>query len=446
MKNNIKDNIKIGIVVHGPTIIDSGYAMKIIDILSSFGEVEAILGGNIGKTAVIDASLENIIDISTRRLPSESVKIFKEKSKDYIFLINYGNSQITGQTFGFKVFKNSFINNGWKYPKFIQIERPGEDNGSLISWNIFDFEYNDNSLDISTKNIINKIINEIAILFSLDIVDPHDILNKYFDNNDLALFEDYIEFIKSNNENNEYNYINIQNDLDFEDKIVRDIRGVNPNENIFVNGLVIGKSTSCKLKLIATNGYITEIVGGVLNTNASQKLGKVDLNKVIVKTGLLRKLKVTPRILEDSDIMSNNNNNNNCFKVAFVDNGFYDIYNLNSVDLAIAIGDDTTLIASDILYRFNIPIIGIINGNIDNVVLEGFQTKGSIIIELGDDLDNIIGTLIFKELFSSKNIIKYEKNSYSNNFSSKHLFIEDFSKKILKIVKNITSNYKLNYY
>ena len=59
--------MKIGIVVHGPNIIDSGYAIKLINLIKNYGDVSVRLGGTMGRTAVIDASLEDVIDI-TRKL------------------------------------------------------------------------------------------------------------------------------------------------------------------------------------------------------------------------------------------------------------------------------------------------------------------------------------------------------------------------------------------
>ena len=62
-------SLKIGVIVHGPTIIDKGYAKKIINLLSNYGVVSARLGGTMGRTAVIDASLENVINIEDKLLP-----------------------------------------------------------------------------------------------------------------------------------------------------------------------------------------------------------------------------------------------------------------------------------------------------------------------------------------------------------------------------------------
>ena len=36
--------MRIGVVVHGPNIIDSGYALKLIELLKDYGEVKARLG------------------------------------------------------------------------------------------------------------------------------------------------------------------------------------------------------------------------------------------------------------------------------------------------------------------------------------------------------------------------------------------------------------------
>ena len=71
--------MRIGVVVHGPNIIDSGYALKLIDLLKSYGDVSARLGGTMGRTAVIDASLEDVIDILERIKHMEYERIFNEE-------------------------------------------------------------------------------------------------------------------------------------------------------------------------------------------------------------------------------------------------------------------------------------------------------------------------------------------------------------------------------
>ena len=98
--------MEIGVVVHGPNIIDSNWALKLINLLSGYGDVSARLGGTMGRTAVIDGSLEDIIDISKKLVPSDSLKLFNDANADVIFLINYGKSRVTGQVFGYKVYNH----------------------------------------------------------------------------------------------------------------------------------------------------------------------------------------------------------------------------------------------------------------------------------------------------------------------------------------------------
>jgi len=62
--------MEIGLVIHGPEVIDSGQAKKIIELLSSKGTVTSMIACTMGKTAVIDAHMENIIDIRRSLKPS----------------------------------------------------------------------------------------------------------------------------------------------------------------------------------------------------------------------------------------------------------------------------------------------------------------------------------------------------------------------------------------
>ena len=127
--------MRFGVVVHGPNIIDSGYALKLIELLNEYGDVKARLGGTMGRTAVIDASLENVIDISKKLVPSDSLKIFYDAGVDVIFLLNYGKSNVTGQVFGYKVYNHFKDKINENNIPVIQIERPGEVDGSIIAWN-----------------------------------------------------------------------------------------------------------------------------------------------------------------------------------------------------------------------------------------------------------------------------------------------------------------------
>ena len=369
--------MRIGVVVHGPNIIDSGYALKLINLLKQYGDVSARLGGTMGRTAVIDASLEDFIDISRKLVPSDSLKIFYDDCVDVIFLLNYGKSDVTGQVFGYKVY-NHFVDKITENNiPVIQIERPGEKDGSIIPWN--------NDLDI---------VNDLSQKLNLTIVYPDEVYNNH---------------IK-------------QDDADVNQRIVH---GVSPGENIMVNSVVIGKTNSDKLTLIARDGHIVDIVGGELKQHGLEKLGEVDLDAAIIKTGLLRHAKVEPRVLSK--------NKPSMFKVTFLDHAGEDVYKFRDSSLVITVGDDTTLISSDILYRFDIPIIGITDGDLDKVVESGFKAKNSIIFELESGFDDVCGQNIKRVMFNGKQV--------SYDFSN----IDEVKNKIIEIINTINCKYKINY-
>lgn len=235
--------MRIGVVVHGPNIIDSGYALKLIDLLGEYGQVTARLGGTMGRTAVIDASLEDIINIRKKLVPSDSLKIFHDDEVDVIFLLNYGKSDVTGQVFGYKVYNHYADKIDKNDIPVIQIERPGEDDGSIICWNG----------DSDLVNALSKRLN-------LDMVTPQEV---------------YDNHIRQDNIPDNHTH--------------RIVHGVSPGENIMVNSVVIGRTDSDKLVLIAKDNHIVDIIGGTLKSHGLEKLGEVDLEKAIIKTGLLKR-------------------------------------------------------------------------------------------------------------------------------------------------------------
>lgn len=369
--------MRIGVVVHGPNIIDTGCALKLIELLETYGEVSARLGGTMGRTAVIDANLEGIIDISRKLVPSDSLKLFYDEKVDVIFLLNYGKSDVTGQVFGYKVYNHFIAKISQNNIPVIQIERPGERDGSVIAWN--------NDLEIA---------HELSRKLELDIVTPEEVYESHIKQDDAGVNR-------------------------------RVVHGVSPGENIMVNSVVIGKTDSDRLTLIAKDNHIVDIVGGELKAHGLEKLGEVDLETAIIKTGLLRHAKVTPRVISDEKPDD--------FIVAFLDHAGEDVYRFRNSSLVITVGDDTTLISSDILYRFDIPVIGITDGDLDKVVEDGFKVKDSIIFEVESGFDDIIGQNIKREIFGDK--------QESCEFAD----IGEMESKIEEIIKNINCKYKITY-
>ena len=461
--------MEIGIVVHGPGIVDSGWAKRIIDILSNFGNVRCRLGGTMGRTAVIDAGLEDVIDISLKLLPSQSLELFNREHVDVIFLLNYGKSPETGRVFGYKVFNHYFkqisnedflaTNHKPLYESsipVIQIERPGEEDGSIISWNVVLNEQLAKSrkskrarLGLGKKNMVESLSFNFEELFgglkaALDLTEitPEEVVSMYLSNTQESEDEREIERILESYE-----------DFKTSNYTYRKIHGVSPDENIFINGIVVGYSNADSIVLVARDGMIVDIINGTVKYHGIEKLGPVDLERVIVKTGLLRKADdVSPRILDHNDIYVKDTERNiysgeisedeHSFKVAYVDHAAYDIYKFKDFDLVVTIGDDTSLVASDILYRLNIPIIGITDGDLDKVVENGFVNERSTFIEVSSGFDDIVGHYINDELFLSKDTLEVPFDDEDESVEEfKSVMFNVFKSHVLEKIKDIVPSF-----
>ena len=338
----------------------------------------------------------------------------------------------------------------------IQIERPGEEDGAIISWNVVLNQQLAKSrkskrarLGLGDKNMLESLSFNFEELFeglkaALDLIEvtPEEVVNEYFSNNQESedeksiekLLESYDDYATSH-----YTY--------------RKIHGVSPDENIFINGIVVGYSNADSIVLIARDGLIVDIINGTIKYHGLEKLGPVDLERVIVKTGLLRKSDdINPRILSQDEIYMEDTERNlysgeisedeHSFKVAYVDHAAYDIYKFKDFDLVVTIGDDTSLVASDILYRFNIPIIGITDGDLDKVVEKGFVNEESTFIEVASGFDDIVGQYVHEEIFFSKDTLEVPFDEEANSVEDfKNAILNVFKYHVLEKVKDIVPSY-----
>ena len=127
-------------------------------------------------------------------------------------------------------------------------------------------------------------------------------------------------------------------------------------------------------------------------------------------------------------------------KVGFVNHVAYDVYRFKNCDLVVTIGDDTTLVSSDILYRLNIPIIGITDGDLDKVVEKGFVNENSIICEVAPGLDDIVGEEIYRNIFNEN--IMLEIPYYSENKSADEV-LEIFKTSIFNEIERVDSGFMI---
>lgn len=234
--------LHIGVVIHGPLVIDSGKAGRLLKILSGMVDVHAVLGGAMGRAAVIDAGLEDLIDISRSLKPSESILILNS-SCDVLLLVNEGKSLETGSAFGRFVFEQLPV-----------LEKP-----------LYQLEFAGGCSLIRLNNASHPFFNELRRVMDARVFQSTPAIRGLITENGITR---------------------------------RPVFGVRPGEFVTVNGIVIGKALSDNVEIISSGGKITGLDGGRLKLHGIEKLEHVDLSSAIVRSGVLRDTVTTPKMLE----------------------------------------------------------------------------------------------------------------------------------------------------
>jgi hypothetical protein len=340
-----KPAVKIGVVVHGPEVIDSGLALRVLNYLEKFGIVDAVLGGTMGRLAVIDAGLESIIRISPRRRPSQSIGYLQPDS-DIIVLLNQAKTRETGLAFGTKVAAHA----GASRP-IIHIDCGGR--FAAVFYGAGGAE---------------EIAKTAARDLGLDYLSP------------------------SLPEEKEIGGGNIAHDGD---TVKRRLTGVQPGELISINGVVAAKATGGPVEISARKGKIIEIKGAEPKPHGLEKLSIVDLGDAIIRSGNIRRTGARPRALECKGNGA-----------ALIDHSAEDAFEIaEGTCVVVTMGDDTTAIAGDILSRMGIPVIGIVDGDLDGLSQRTVMPRGSVIIKVEPGYDDVVGRQIKKEIFQGKSRI-----------------------------------------
>jgi hypothetical protein len=329
-------SVKFGLVLHGPEVIDTGLAKHVIDLMSKEGQVDVIMSGYTGVAAVIDAGLESVVDISRMRKPSQELSRLSH-SNDALLLVNCAKSRESAICFGSIVY--SRCKERVKKP-LIQI-----DDGFLIDWNRID------------EGMARHLAGELG----LELLLGNEILD---------------EVVKEGER--------------------RRIHGVVPGENIWVNGVVVGRATSRAVTLRKGRDGRLEADGVDLKPTGVNRLGDFDLFKAHVRSGITRRTKTTARSIDSKK--------SGAF---FIDHSAEAaIHRCRNAALVVTVGDDTSKIAGSLLYRFNVPVVAITDGDEDGISSEELKVKGSVVIRLRAGTDDIVGREVHESIFHGEGHIE----------------------------------------
>jgi hypothetical protein len=385
----------VGLLVHGPEVVDEGEVEVALEALKGAGfEVEAALGGITGKTAVVDAGMQRVIDISKDMRPSEVIDDFLQRGIDFILLVNHAKTEESGFVLGEGILKN-FLNRGKGKAEslsFVQLEYSSR---ILIRWLV--------------KPGDERVYGTIRDVFrEFEEREPYKLESRCKEESGL---------------------------------VYREIRGVHPGEKIVVDGVIIGTVSSASrtksVTLVVKAGHIIDLVGGTLIPHNLKKLPPLDLKRETVKTASVIR-RTAPKRMERGELQNDPRNKKLACLFYTVETLFPKLARADSaIAVAVIIGDDTTSIAGDILKRFGIRMIGITDGDADGLItgIESgaldeyaqFLPPGSVIIRLKPETDDVIGEKVKAAIFKGGDEIELEGDL--------EMRIEELKSRILELAK-----------
>ncbi|HNW44567.1 MAG TPA: DUF2117 domain-containing protein [Elusimicrobiales bacterium] len=162
---------------------------------------------------------------------------------------------------------------------------------------------------------------------------------------------------------------------------------------VLVNGIVTGRALGGEIVLACKGRCLKEIRGVRVKPHGLEKLerlGGVDLALAkLASAPRLRRSRVSARKVKCAGR-----------DVVFIDHAGMHVYALAGLAAgAVTVGDDTTAVAGDILRRFGVPVIGIVDGDGDGLHKGGFA-RGSVVLTV--KADDKAGLEVLAKVFRGK--------------------------------------------
>jgi hypothetical protein len=292
---------------------------------SKLGQGKAAGGGTTAVAAVIDAGLEQVIDIGSRELPSVAIGRVSGSS-DLVLLVNQGKDRGSSISFGRLVMSKVNV----PVP-VVQI-----DDGVCILWAGRDLE-----------------LEGLGPLFKGELLDLRD-------------------------------------DRQVQNEGRRVLSGVRPGENVWMNGHVIGRAESSEVILRQSPDGSLMAEGMRTKPTGIERLGSFDLRTAIIRSGQVRRTRAEPRSLSSEGSTA-------CLLDHCAEES---LFRCRDAAYVVTVGDDTSKIASALLYRLGVPVIAITDGDEDGISFEELLFPGSFLFRLAPGNDDQVGAEIARSFFS----------------------------------------------
>lgn len=329
--------MRICLRLHTPGIFDSGWAPKVIEALRLQGEVEAVVTGTTGITAMIDAGMEG--EVKAVREKWSDLLLAEKKVPDYAVTASHSVDQERLKAECFHISK--------KYPGLMLV---GIDTNCrvVVPW------------VRGTEGFAARLAKDLGFA--------------------LGTSQDYGKTHWGD-----------------EDREYRRVLAAAPGEWLLIDGRVVGRVRSKDVVVIATKGEVTGIMGADLKGDGLEKLGRVSLKDA--KISSLKTLRGPVAKRRGREVPKGG-------KIALIDHSGYAVYEYLGMGLAgaVTVGDDTTAVVGDILYRYGIPVVGLTDGDPDGLVSGELYAPGSMSLRvIGDDE---FGIAVREEVFGGKLVIE----------------------------------------
>ncbi len=314
----------IGLLFHGPEVFDSGWAQKVINAVRPLDTLCCVLAGTMGRTAVFDCGLEDIEFWD--QMPGACLNTLARET-DMVLIVNLGKSVESGLVFGGMVVERAGKGPAMGRVPVIQVECSGP---FFVEW---------------VKGA-SAGIGEALSGLGLSQKEPIEITPSVW---------------KENN------------------TVYRRMSTAEAGDFVLVDGIMVGRATGDEVVLACRNGHICDVRGVDVKEHGIEKLdrlGGVALERAkLASTPTIRRSGYSPRTIESHGL-----------GMVFLDHAGMHVYELaDNAQGVVTVGDDTTVVAADILSRFNIPVIGIVDGDEDVVLKNGCFAPGSVRLTVQKD-------------------------------------------------------------